>query len=248
MRARDQLRKQIIAWALGSICLLLVACAPKVQTLFPEPAQVIDQAFLKVRLIEVQPRATIQGEGIILRQVTVVNDRGRNTTYTVSGTLMAEDEAFRFTLGLVPMNILERRVQEGKQPPLTSIATVNMLMVGIENKTGKGAEIHWDQAGLWIGDHRPMRVVHKGVEFADIGKPMAPTVVPPRERVEEFLFPASLIQWNPDRKEWGAQRFIETLTVGERVYLLLPMKLDTMWARYRFTLEIAWPGGEKAFK
>ena len=242
------MKEQVIAWTLGSLCLLLAACAPKVETLFPEPAQVVDQAFLRVRLIEVQPRAAIRGDGITLRQVTTVTDRGRNTTYTVSGTLTAEDEAFRFTLGLVPMNILERRIQEGKRPPLTSTATVSMLVVDIENKTGKGAEVHWDQAGLWIGDHRPLRVVHKGVGFADIDKPMAPTVVPPRERVEEFLFPAGLIQWNPDRKEWVAQRFIETLTVGERVYLLLPMKLDAMWARYRFTLEIAWPGGEEALK
>ena len=162
-------------------------------------------------------------------------ERGPSTTirqgartyyrYEGIGTIRLSDELLSLKATLYPSTLWEDRYGPGG--PLERDYEGYLLTTftfEIENKAQDPMEIDWSKVRLMDPEGRSLPVVHQGIEPADLGRPMAASIIPPGERLKDFVFPIDYIVAF-DGQKWKGVRFFERLQPGDRFGLFLPVKI-----------------------
>lgn len=102
--------------------------------------------------------------------------------------------------------------------PEEGITGINFSM---ENKTDHSIKIVWDEAAYLDEDNFSHRVMHYGVKYIERDQPQPPSIIIPRSKIEDIIYPADYVKWEKvlgKTKEWTQQP-------------LLPGGAATMWGR-----------------
>ena len=141
----------------------------------------------------------------------------------------------------------------------------NQMAFSLENKAEHSIQIPWDEAAFVDESGRSHRVMHASVKFADREKPQPPSVVAPKEQLEDIVAPTDYVRrvegtrstagrWEeksllPDfdfhsssvKGEYATFADFETAAkskVGKTIQILLPLKVEDVVNNYIFTFQI----------
>ena len=141
----------------------------------------------------------------------------------------------------------------------------NQMAFSLENNAEHSIEIPWDEAAFVDESGRSHRVMHASVKFADREKAQAPTVVGPKQLLEDIVAPTDYVRrvegtrstagrWEeesllPDfdvhnsslKGEYATFADFETAVkskVGKTIQILLPLRVEDVVNNYIFTFQI----------
>lgn len=141
----------------------------------------------------------------------------------------------------------------------------NQMAFSLENKAGHSIQIPWDEAVFVDESGRSHRVMHASVKFADREKPQPPSVVAPKQRLEDIVAPTDYVRWVEETRsaagrweeksllpdfdlhsstlkgEYATFADFETAAkskVGKTIQILLPLKIADVVNNYIFTFQI----------
>ncbi len=110
------------------------------------------------------------------------------------------------------------------------------------NLTDAPMLVHWDESAYVDQSGRSHRVIHLGVRYIDRDKPMVPSIVPPKTRLEDIVYPTSHVLYTStgwDRKALYVDTETTPFEVG--VFLTLEIKGQKRRLNFRFRAEMEWP-------
>jgi len=73
------------------------------------------------------------------------------------------------------------------------IITPKQIGFDIQNKTDSEIKIDWDEIFYRSPAGRSLRVIHRETQYADKDSLQVPTVIPPNEKISDFIIPSELI-------------------------------------------------------
>jgi len=141
----------------------------------------------------------------------------------------------------------------------------NQMAFSLENKADRPIQIPWDEAAFVDESGRSHRVMHASVKFADREKPQAPSVVPPKELLEDIVAPTDYVRWVEGKRSTAGRWEEESLLpdfdfhssslkgeyatfadfenaakskVGKTIKIVLPLEVEDVVNTYIFTFQI----------
>jgi hypothetical protein len=141
----------------------------------------------------------------------------------------------------------------------------NQMAFSLENKADHSIQIPWDEAAFVDESGRSHRVMHASVKFADREKPQAPSVVAPKELLEDIVAPTDYVRWVERTRSTAGRWEEESLLpdfdfhssslkgeyatfadfenaakskVGKTIEILLPLRVEGVVNNYLFTFQI----------
>jgi hypothetical protein len=108
------------------------------------------------------------------------------------------------------------------------------------NKLDKPIKINWDDVSYVGPSGKANRVIHNGVRYIEKDAPQAPSLIPPKTKIQESITPVGLIYWSVN--QW----FINPLFYGyekqgiknKEISIYLPLEIEKEIKAYMFTFKI----------
>lgn len=113
------------------------------------------------------------------------------------------------------------------------------LQLELLNTESGAVLIPWDLAALAGPGGRTYRVIHRGVRLMDRNAPQAPSVIPPGEVLDDFVFPVDLIHYSGWYRGWTYREFFEALQPGQEFTLHLPVQVDGVMHGQTFRFRVS---------
>lgn len=108
----------------------------------------------------------------------------------------------------------------------------------IQNKTDAGIKINWDEISFVSPGGRASRVIHSGIRLIDRNNPQAPTMIPPKSRIDDMVIPSDNIYydnaWHEGRLFAGNELFYNGLGFS----LYFPLEIRGGKKEYSFKFKI----------
>jgi hypothetical protein len=141
----------------------------------------------------------------------------------------------------------------------------NQMAFSLENKAEHSIQIPWDQAAFVDESGRSHRVMHASVKFAEREKSQPPSVVAPKQLLEDIVAPTDYVRWVEGTRSTAGRWEEESLLpdfdlhssslkgeyatfadfeaaakskVGRTIQILLPLKVEDLVNNYIFTFQI----------
>ena len=144
----------------------------------------------------------------------------RRERFESSGTIRTKDTLGEWTFGYTKTDL---------NTPRLEIFGLHALSIAVRNTTNGTVEVEWTRSAIVDPNGQTHPVIHRGVKLADRGQGSAPSIIPAGANLNDFVFPASGINFEPLRGSsyWSAPALIERITPGMTLTLVLGMRTES---------------------
>lgn len=88
---------------------------------------------------------------------------------------------------------------------------IKAINFSMENKTDHSIKILWNEAAYLDENNCSHRIIHYGVKYIERDQPLAPSIIIPRSKIEDIVYPADYVKWEKvlgKTKEWTQQSLL----------------------------------------
>ena len=111
----------------------------------------------------------------------------------------------------------------------------------LQNKSDDPIKLDWNLVSFIQSWGTSQAVIHKGIKLADKQAPKAPSVVPPKAKIEDIVVPVENVEFA--NGEWRTQDLLldgpaSLKMVGQEFSIFMPLDLGDKTKNYTFTFKI----------